>query len=69
MAYLKLKHEDIEIELTPEVIRDFKAQLISQVKDMPLSELIETIQALGIGHKSLFELTPKDVVNVFKSKK
>jgi len=61
MAYLKLKYKDIEIVLTAEVIRDFKAQLVPQIKakNITLIELQEIMDALGLSPKSIINFLTK----------
>ena len=61
MAYLKLKYKDIEIELTAEVIRDFKTQLVPQIKEknLTIAELQELMDALGISPKSIINFLTK----------
>ena len=59
MMYLKFKYKDIEIELTPETIKDIRQQLTPQVKQMPFGELIETIEAAGLSAKTLLAFFSK----------
>lgn len=64
MAYLKfhykpLMDEPVEVELTPEVIKDIRQQLSSQVKNMPFGELVETIEATGLSVRNIIDLFKK----------
>ena len=51
----------VEIVLTPEIIKDIRQQLQPQIKQMPLSEIVETIEAFGISPKSALDFFTKKV--------
>lgn len=59
LMYLKFNYKDTEVELTPETIRDIRQQLAPQVKQMPLGELMEAIEASGLSAKNLLALFKK----------
>ncbi len=63
MAYPKLKYRyldrEVEIELTPETLLDFKTQLDPQLSKLSIVEVAETMEALGIGPKTLAKLLGK----------
>ena len=61
MSWLRFTYKDIEVELTPEVIRDIRSQLAPQIKEMPLSEAIRTVEASGA--------SPKNLISFFKKAK
>ncbi len=50
----------VDIVLTSEIIKDIRDQVQPQIKQMPVGEIIETIEALG--------LSPKTVVDFFTKK-
>ena len=51
----------VEIVLTPEIIRDIRQQLQTQIKQMPIGEVIETIEAAGLSPKNLLDFFTKRV--------
>jgi len=59
MAYLRFIHKQTIVELTPEIIRDIREQLIPQIKQMPVIELANTIEAAGLSTKNLVALFKK----------
>jgi len=57
--YLKFKHNDMEVELTPETIRDIRQQLVPQIKHIPFGELMETMEAAGLSAKNILAFLKK----------
>ena len=61
MAYLHFTYEGKEIILTPDTIKDIRQQLQPQIKKMPLNEVVETVQALGLSSKMLVDFFTKKI--------
>ncbi len=66
--YLNFRHEDIQIVLSPEVIKDIREQLTPQVKKMTFGELVETFEATGLSARNIVALfgkakRPKELSN------
>jgi len=57
--YLRFKYKDIEVELTPETIKDIRQQLVPQIKQMPYAELMETIEAAGLPTRTVIDFFGK----------
>lgn len=56
MSYLKIKHGDKEIELTPNVIKTIIPDLKAQFKNLTFIELTSTVSALGIDIPTLIRI-------------
>lgn len=49
----------VEIVLTPETIQDIREQLKCQIKQMPINEVIETIECAGLSPKNILDFFTK----------
>jgi len=56
MGYLKIQAQGRVIELTPDVIRQIVPDIKAQVSKLTMSELMETVNALGIPLGSLIRI-------------
>jgi len=57
--YLRFKYKDIEVELTPETIKDIRQQLVPQINQIPFGQLMEMVEAAGLSTKNLLALFKK----------